>query len=432
MLSDIMPLRSIDPEDQDFSDLMPLAEAIGDARVVGLGEALHADGHAYMARARLAMFLHREMGFEVLAWESGITGCRAMDRWLRQPESEGPPVEGAYGMWRLSEELQPLFEYARASHRSGHPLEMAGFDCRTTEREHESYHRALFEFVDSVDPSFVDVGTRACVCDLVEHVDIFDPPYDPKPEERLASRAAVEAVIETLILKRTLFIEKHGQRELAFWHQVLRSLLDLERMRAIDPVIEGGPKLLAQAVASTNVRDASMAETLLWMLDDYYADRKIMLWAASFHLCANHIELELGPDIPGFAKKWPPEFQLDGGFEDLRYQYPMGEYLRRRLGDDYYSIGCTTYAGQRGQFFEPPMAIEPAAEGSVEAAFHDTGLPFGLLDLRGLPSDHQLRSPVVGRALGHGQQSAVWPRHLDALCFVDEGQPGTRVAMTDS
>jgi hypothetical protein len=47
------PIRSIDPSDEDYSDLEPLADAIGDARVVQLGEPslearLHALGHPYM------------------------------------------------------------------------------------------------------------------------------------------------------------------------------------------------------------------------------------------------------------------------------------------------------------------------------------------------------------------------------------------------
>jgi len=428
MLSNLVPIRSIEADDIDFSDLAPLAAAIGAARVVGLGEARHGDGHAYKAKVRLAKFLHLEMGFDVLAWESGLFACREMDRALRDDGAPLPLDRGVFRMWRQAEEVRPLFDHARASHRNGRPLEMTGFDCQVSDGRSGPLLDALFDFVDGVDPALVGADLRAHVRALIDRLDRTDPPYDPTPEERMRSRAAVDTLVEILMSNRRRFAETHGQRELGFWHEVLGGLLELERDRAMWPAVEGRAISAGQVIACLNARDASMARTVQWMVDDYYAGRKIMLWAASFHLCANHAELGFGPDIPGFATGWPPEVRLSDDFLDPRYQYPMGEYLRRHLGDAYYTIGCTTYAGERGDHYEPPATIQPAVEGSAEEVFHRSGMDYGFLDLRGLRSGHRLRSPVVARPLGHGQQPAVWPRHLDALLFVDRGFPATRAA----
>ncbi|MGH9894114.1 MAG: erythromycin esterase family protein, partial [bacterium] len=67
-----MTVRSIDPADEDFKDLEPLIKAIGSARVVQLGEPSHGAGSSFAAKARLIKFLHRRMGFDVVAWESGL------------------------------------------------------------------------------------------------------------------------------------------------------------------------------------------------------------------------------------------------------------------------------------------------------------------------------------------------------------------------
>src|ERR1041385_1753084 len=112
------PIRSIDPRpaDDDFADLQFLRAAIGDSRVVQLGEQSHGDGAVFLAKDRLIKFLHREMGFDVLVWESGMFDCREADRSLRKPEND-PEVawrEGVFGIWAATAQVKPLLEYIRA------------------------------------------------------------------------------------------------------------------------------------------------------------------------------------------------------------------------------------------------------------------------------------------------------------------------------
>jgi len=45
-------LRSINPIDEDFSDLEPLRKTIGDVRIVQLGEQSHGDGATFHAKGR--------------------------------------------------------------------------------------------------------------------------------------------------------------------------------------------------------------------------------------------------------------------------------------------------------------------------------------------------------------------------------------------
>lgn len=56
-------------------DLGALDEAIGDSRVVLLGEQSHGDGAAFVAKTQIVEHLHRNLGFDVLAIDCRHTGA---------------------------------------------------------------------------------------------------------------------------------------------------------------------------------------------------------------------------------------------------------------------------------------------------------------------------------------------------------------------
>ncbi|QFU91990.1 Erythromycin esterase [Amycolatopsis sp. YIM 10] len=68
--------------DAPLDDLAPVAEIVGSARVVGLGESSHHVREFYQVRHRMLRFLVERCGFTVFAVEAPFTGSELLDDWL--------------------------------------------------------------------------------------------------------------------------------------------------------------------------------------------------------------------------------------------------------------------------------------------------------------------------------------------------------------
>jgi erythromycin esterase len=127
----LIPVRSIDPNDEDFSDLEPLKKVFGKARVVMLGEQTHGDGATFLAKTRLVKFLHQQMGFDVLAFESGLYDCHlAWQRIVARDKPDGAIRKALFRVWANSAQAQPLMDYVVQTAYSEEPLQLVGFDMQ--------------------------------------------------------------------------------------------------------------------------------------------------------------------------------------------------------------------------------------------------------------------------------------------------------------
>ena len=393
------PVRSIDPEDADFSDLQFLREIIGKARVVQLGDQTHGDGATIYARGRLIRFLHEQMGFDVLAWESGFFTCEEMNEAIRSDT----PIEEAIrqGLHPISAQsgmLLPLFRYIRSTFNTERPLRQTGLDIQDFLGDPRSFPAALRRLsgrIDSVDRELASPAERQAFEAIVSTA---GRNLTPTPDERRDRQDAIARVRERLKMKSTA---AGNSQTMLLLERALDNLASLEELSSLDQ--------RADPPVWKLYRDKKLGENLLWLLNRYYRGQKLIVLVGGGH--AAH-------DIGGLYAQ-----AEKSSFTSYR---TMGDIVHENLGRALYTIQFAAYQGQFGSPFQGPRPLSPPRAGSLEDLWHRTGRPYAFLDLRSLPAEHWLRGPVFARPFAYTEQEAIWRDHFDAFFYTDVMFPSSQ------
>ena len=396
-------------------DYDPLIAAIGDARIVMIGEATHGTHEFYRERALITRRLIEEKGFSGVAVEADWPDAYRVNRFVRGIGSDNEAIESLadFGrfptwMWRNADVLE-FIGWLR-SHNDKLPVQgrvgFYGLDLYSLRASIE----AVLAYLSTVDP---DAARRARL-----RYGCFDQFGDEPQQYGYATSFGLAPTCE---------------------REVLATLVDLQRRRADYASRDGrvaaddfffaaqNARLVRNAeayyrtmfggrVESWNVRDSHMAETvreLLAYLEQQKPGARLVLWEHNSHL--------------GDARA------TDMGRAG---ELNVGQLVREHFGSAAVNIGFTTHNGTvtaASEWDNPPerKQVRPSLAGSYERLFHDTGLPRFLLRLeRDSALAHALAGPLLERAIGvlyipqTERQShyfhAALPDQFDFVIHIDE------------
>ncbi len=395
-------VRSLDPSDEDFADLEPLGEAIGDARVVLLGEASHGEGATSLAKGRLLRFLHQRKGFDVLAWEAGFYDCAKAGRALAAGQAERDMIARGVPAWTRVEQCRPVMDYVRATQRSARPIALVGMSWYTFGDS------ALFDdaiaFFEAADAALPTPKQRRALARLQQFLGDLGSHRRPKTEVKPPELVHLEAMID--MLKRDpagKFRRAHDPREIGFMRLALENL---------ESFVQFWHKPLTRGGADDNPLGVIEGRNVVFFAREYFPQRKIIVWAHNGHIARGTSRID--------------ELESKFKFSEV---IATGERIHDALGDAVYSIMFTSHGGRSNGWWNEPRDLPPPPRGSLEDLLHRASLKRAFVDLRHLPPDHWLRDRLVAQPVSYAPMRADWAQIYDALFFVDTMTPSTSMSV---
>jgi len=283
-----------------------LRRDLASAEIVLLGEPEHLSKY-YATKIELVKYLHENLGYSVIAFESGFYEMSLVDEDVRKGKSSQEVFErGLFAIWASDDEMIPLFEYIQQQKERGTPLHIAGFDCQPSGIIEISY--LIKRLSENVEARVVK-NVAGGLVELEVQMDWFiqnSHGVSPFSLERLNSIFALEKAIAT-------------EPSLAFENQVVKSWLGFLEYSINQRKLHSNRKFKA---SDSNARDSLMAINMLY-LHHQYAGQKIIGWGATFH----------------FANSLPSLKMNDTDHLDFK---PMGWHLKKTLGDKVFTLATTS------------------------------------------------------------------------------------------
>ena len=420
----------------DHHDYDALVEAVGDARLVLIGEASHGTHEFYRERAQLTKRLIVEKGFTAVAAEADWPDGYRVNRFVQA--SSGPsgvaPSDDAIDalsgfrrfpqwMWRNADVLDFIGWLRTHNDDTGARVGFYGLDLYSL---HTSMHAGIAH-LDRIDPAAAARARRRYGCFENFGADPQDYGY--------ATGLGLIASCEDEVVAQLIELQSRRAEELRRGGLIAddEQLAAEQNARVVRSAEKYYRAMFAGRVNTWNLRDQHMVDTLDELLRhlDRRAPAKIVVWAHNSHL--------------GDARA--TEMALRG-------ELNVGQLCRERYGTGpggAVNIGMTTDHGSvsAASTWDAPVErkrVRPALEGSYEALFHAVGIDRFRLDLRVLgEAAGGLYEPRLERAIGVIYQpaterlshyfGATLPRQFDFVLHFDETravEPLERTAAWDA
>jgi len=363
-----LPFKTAEPGGSD-ADLQPLKQIVGDATIVGLGEATHGTHEFFAMKHRILEFLVTQMGFNTFAMENGWDASRPMDTYVMTGNGDPRRIlrQDFYAAWQTQEVLD-LFAWIRAynanpAHRT--KVQFAGIDAWNVT---QAAFDEVVDYVRAVDPQQATSiqALYAGIRPTGERPAFVD--YDGFSHLPQATKQHYQAnAQEVYALLKTHQAAYESRSSSSAFALALHSARVIVQYTILGVLIPPSGSLFTSDKAYAQ-RDAFMAENVAWLRSYEGAGAKIVLWAHNTHIA------------------------------NLRRPASVGTFLRQWFKGSYLAVGTSFYQGTFNIFTSGQpriLTVTPPGADTYNYTLGNAGIPRYILDIRRTPA-----GPVMDWAQG--------------------------------
>lgn len=370
----LVDLHKVADGDENFAGFERIKNEIGDAQIVMLGEQSHSDATTYETKIKLIKYLHQEMDFEILAFESSIYDCnRAWSMIQKGHDVKDAVAKGIFDIWSTVEELNPLYQYFEQSLELEQPLMIAGFDTQIIGKLALDYFEA----------------------DLTSYlVTLENIPLYEKEIQQLQSYINAKRNLKKVKKKKVV-------QNIAFLQKLIGQIENQPKTDVSDLWLQSLKSLkvfLSDTNLGTDNRDQQMADNLIW-LKEKYPNKKIICWGATSHFLYNSSAIKMQDKK---MKKVADDYYFNHSM--------MGDYLKKKYGDDVYTIGFIAHEGTFG--YNRTVTIEAPSKNNLEYLIGKSENDNYFLPLKNISLETYLSRP-----LAHQNMTTDIAKVMDGVVF---------------
>jgi erythromycin esterase len=375
------PFQTAEPGSAD-ADLQPLMGMVGDAAIVGLGEANHGTHEFFTMKQRIFEYLVEQMSFTTFAFENGWDASRQIDAYIQTGNGNLETLmrNDLYAAWQ-TQEVRDLIEWMRAydadpAHTT--KVHFVGIDAWNISQQ---IFDDVVNYLQKVDPEqtaqvqtlYTGIRPASPIPDFVDYDGFSANPQSTKQRYQ----ANAQQVYNLLKTNQGAYESRSSSSAFALALQEAQVIVQYTTLGVLIPPSE----TLFTSEDAYAKRDEFMADNVAWWRDYSGDNARMVVWAHNTHI----------------AKLREPAKS-------------MGEFLYEQYHESYRPVGTSFYQGSFSIFGAGATRVftasTPAAD-TYNYALGSVGIPRYLLDIRQAPAGpvHDwLQGPYVLLNYGVGGQ----------------------------